>query len=190
MTVRLAAALFIVAPALILLPDVSAQPLGLTGPEEPIALPFGEANWEVGAMRQDPVKLVKISASKVRAQPREGSAEREEVRFVKFLLEFQRDLTVRDTDWTGVRPQPPFVFRFEDENGVTIASESGEYDSTPVGLQGRRVLIRLALKDAPVFHRVEVTDPRLGEPLALFIPELPVTARTKKVFVDPKPQRF
>jgi hypothetical protein len=187
MPTRLAVAILVFACSLLALPSVSAQGEAVARPEEAIPLPFGEANWDLRVMEQDPVKLVKTAATKV-VVPGEKPEQRLEVRFVKFILQFQRDLTIRDSDWTGVRPQPPFLFRFEDENGVTIASETATYDSTLVGSQGARVQLRLTLPDKPVVQRLEVVEPRaFGERITLFIPALPVTLRTKKVVVDFRP---
>ncbi|HKI33845.1 MAG TPA: hypothetical protein VKA46_18475 [Gemmataceae bacterium] len=184
MTLRLVVAILVLASALLAFPAALAQRHVVGGRDEAIDLPFGKDNWDMRELEQDPVKLVKVTAVKVRLS--EGDRD---VRFVKFVLEFQRDLTVRDTEWGGVRPQPPFLFRFQDENGVTLASETGSYDSVFVGLQGRRVQMVLPLPDSPVVRTVEgLSDPgRAGGSLTLVQVDLPVTLRTKKVVVDLKP---
>jgi hypothetical protein len=196
MTPRLAAALLVVVSAALALPVASAQRTVAAGPEAAIELPFGRAAWDLTALYQDPVKLEKISAVKVPIQDeKEKDDEKEkkdvkdkhEARFVKFILQFQRDLTVRDAEWNRVRPQPPYAFRFLDENGVILASESATFDSVLVGLEGRRVQMLLKLPDAPVVQNIDIVDPRFGERLTLLLPGPPVSARTKKVIVDFKP---
>jgi hypothetical protein len=184
MSLRLVAAIVAFASILLILPLALAQRHVIGGRDEAIELPFGRENWDLSLLDQDPVKLVKVSAVKVRLQD-----STHEVRFVKFLLEFQRDLTVRDTDWGGIRPQVPFLFRFEDNNGVTIASENASYDGLFVGLQGRRVQMILPLPDAPTLRTIEgLSDPvSFGARLSLVQVELPVTLRTKKVVADLKP---
>jgi hypothetical protein len=81
---------------------------------------------------------------------------------VHIVLEFERDLTIRDTDWTGVQPKPPFRFDFLDKDGVTLSTQLGTYDGVFVGRRGRRVRV------------------------VLMMPPEVVMARTKKVLVDSK----
>jgi hypothetical protein len=107
---------------------------------------------------EEPVKLVKVTA--VRAPDPET---KKEARFVAIVLEFRRDLTVRDIDWTAPESRPPYWFSFEDAEGVVLRRDMATYDSVLVGLQGRRV--RMVLK----------------------VPEGELAARVKKVIVDPRP---
>jgi hypothetical protein len=165
---RLAVTTLGLASALIALPLVSAQPLiDLT--EKSIELPFGEKNWDLSPMKADPVNLVKVSASQVSVRAEDPVTKERfstEVKSVRFLLEFTRDLTVRDTDWTGVRPEPPFRFEFLDADGVTLRIVPGTYEGTPIGLKGRRVRVVLRM------------------------PEESVMGRTRKVVVAAKPYAF
>jgi hypothetical protein len=133
MTSRLALALLLLAPPVLALCPAAGQPAG-TAADETIDLPFGKDAWDVRALNDDPVRLVK------------ATSDRDE-REVRLILEFRRDLTVRDTDWTVLQPQPPFWFRFQDRDGTTIASLAGTYGSLPVGRKGRNV--RVVLKWPP-----------------------------------------
>jgi hypothetical protein len=146
MSARLAGTTLLFALVLAFRPAASAQPAGAEAPI--IDLPGGKSTWDLRALDADPIKLVKADASP-------------DGKVVRFILEFQRDLTVRDTDWRGPAPRPPFWFRFQDADGTTIHSEIAEYGSELVGLQGRRVRIVLLMP--------------------------PAWARTKKVIVDPRP---
>ncbi len=149
MTSRLAAIVLVVASALVLLPLVSAQPAGRARPDIG-ELPLGKDAWDLRALDADPVELVKATYDPDR-------------RVVRIILQFRRDLTVRDTDWRGVTARPPFWFRFQDADGTTLRSEGAEFGSELVGLEGRRV-------------RLVVPWP------AGVLPAL-----TKKVIVDPRP---
>ncbi len=146
MTSRLVGTILLCSLALDFGSLASAQPAGADSAT--IDLPGGKNTWDLRALDTDPVKLVKADASP-------------DGKVVRFILEFQRDLTVRDTDWRGPTPRPPYWFRFQDADGTTIHSEMAEYASELVGLQGRRVRI------------------------VLIVP--PAWARTKKVIVDPRP---
>jgi hypothetical protein len=162
---RHAIAVVCLASALAALPFVSAQP-GFTAGEKPIDLPFGEKGWDMSAMNAEPVKLVRTSATQisVRAEDPETKAKfSTEVKYVRFLLEFTRDLTVRDIDWTGVQPQPPFRFEFQDADGVTQRIVPATYEGALVGRKGRRVWV------------------------VVKIPEESLERRTKKVVIDLKP---
>ena len=129
MTRRLAAAILIVGSAFVL-PLASAQP-AVDGPEADVAnLPLGKDAWDLRALDADPVKLVKATYDPDR-------------RVVRIVLELRRDLTVRDIDWRGLSIRPPYWFRFQDADGVTMRSESAEFGSELIGLKGRRVRIVL-----------------------------------------------
>jgi hypothetical protein len=148
MAPRLTAGVLVFVSALVLLTLLSPARAGAQQKESDI--PLGRAAWEMKGLDRDPVKLVKVSYDP-------------DTKEVKWLLEFTRDLTVRDTDWAGVNPRPPFWFRFQDADGVTLASASAAYDGQLVGRFGRRV--RVVLK----------------------LPEEEVMRRTKKVAIDPRP---
>jgi hypothetical protein len=150
MTSRLAASVLVVASAFVLLPLVSAQPAGEVAKPDIGQLPLGKDAWDLRALDADPVELVKASYDADR-------------RVVRIILQFRRDLTVRDTDWRGVTVRPPFWFRFQDADGTTLRSEGAEFGSELVGLQGRRV--------------------RLVVPWPTGV----LPALTKKVIVDPRP---
>jgi hypothetical protein len=113
-------------------------------------LPLGRDAWDMRRLEQDPVKLVKVTYYPA-------------TREVKWVLEFTRDLTVRDIDWHSLSKSAPFWFRFQDEDGVTLVSASAAYDGVLVGLRGRRVRVVLKLPDEEVMRR------------------------TKKVMIDPRP---
>jgi hypothetical protein len=165
MTARLPAAGLALAAALVALPIASAQPELEVVKEETVKLPLGLENWDIRQMQLDPVKVVKTDAVKRRLRPLDPEAKPEDFQeqtSAVFILEFVRDLTVRDTDWTGVRPEPPFRFEFEDKDGVTIWSQAPRYEGIPIGRKGRKV-------------RVLVPMPPAG-----------VLARSKKVMVDPR----
>jgi hypothetical protein len=150
MTSRLAVALLLFASAFLVLPVVDARAQPADGAEPEISnLPLGKGAWDLHALDDDPVKLVKASYDKER-------------KVVRFLLEFRRDLTVRDTDWRGVAVRPPFWFRFEDADGVTLLSGEAEFGGQLVGLQGRRVRLILPWPDGPVgaLAKKVVVDPR------------------------------
>ncbi len=147
------------------LPLVFAQP-DVTIGEKPIELPFGEKNWDMSALNADPVKLVKVNANQLSVRAEDPTTKEKfstEVKYVKFLLEFTRDLTVRDIEWTGVQPQPPFRFELHDADGVAIRTLQATYEGSLVGRKGRRVWVVLRM------------------------PEESVQRRTKKVLVDFKP---
>jgi hypothetical protein len=146
MTSRLAAAVLFLGTAFVALPSVAAQP----APVDTSALPVGKDAWDLRPLSGDPVKLVKVAYD-------------EKAKEARFVLEFTRDLTVRDIDWSGVRAQPPFRFQFEDADGVTLSSPLPTYEGVLVGLKGRR--LRIVLK----------------------MPEPYVMDRTRKVVVDFKP---
>jgi hypothetical protein len=128
MTSRLLAAALFVASAFVLLPLVSAQPAGDGAEADVVNLPLGKDAWDLRSLDDDPVKLVKATYDADR-------------RVVRLVLELRRDLTVRDTDWRGLGVRPPFWFRFEDADGVTLRSEIADFGSELVGLKGRRVRI-------------------------------------------------
>jgi hypothetical protein len=140
MTSRLAGTVLVFALALVSLPLARAQP----GAGD---LPGGKNSWDLRALDSDPVKLVKVEAAP-------------DGKVVRFILEFQRDLTVRDTDWHGPSPRPPYWFRFQDADGTTMRSEIAEYGSELVGQQGRRVRIVLTLPPAWARTRKVIVDPR------------------------------
>ena len=150
MNLRLAVALLLFASASFVLPAMGARAWAADGAEPDISnLPLGRGAWDLHALDDDPVKLVKASYDKER-------------KVVRFLLEFRRDLTVRDTDWRGVAVRPPFWFRFEDADGVTLLSGEAEFGGQLVGLQGRRVRLILPWPDGPVgaLAKKVVVDPR------------------------------
>jgi hypothetical protein len=192
MTVRLAAGLLLVC-ACFALPRAAAQPpeAGKEGRylpgylpgarlmqmlrdgeaqiirEESIDVPFGEANWDTRPLNEDPVSLKKVGAvrASVAYVDRDGKTLRvQPLTLVRFVLELQRDLTVRDPDWTGIRPRPPFLVRFQDADGVALLvpaeSERPGYDCTFVGQAKARLR------------------------MVVLIPDPPVAARTKKVMID------
>lgn len=190
MTSRLTAAVLFLAVAFVSPPLASAQPLGVIVKEEAIELPFGKANWDMRRLEEDPVKLVKVSAVKVQVavvDPGSGRLSLREVTLVNFLLEFQRDLTVRDPDWTGPRPQPPFRFQFEDAEGVTLASESAEYGGAVVGAKGRLADLPAPRALGAEYGGVPVGVKGRRVRVVLDLPEARVVARTKKVVIDHKP---
>jgi hypothetical protein len=130
MTSRLAVAALVVASALVFLPAVSAQPAGDGAKPDIGNLPLGKDAWDLRALDGDPVRLVKVTYD-------------EDRRVVRIILEFRRDLTVRDTDWRGLAVRPPYWFRFQDAEGTTLRSEEAQFGSEVVGLQGRRVRLVL-----------------------------------------------
>src|SRR5262245_52519989 len=150
MTSRLAVAVLVVASAFVFLPLAPAQPAGDDARPDIGDLPLGKGAWDLRTLDDDPVRLVKATYDGDR-------------RAVRIILELTRDLTIRDTDWRGVAVRPPFWFRFQDADGVTLRSESAEFGSELVGLKGRRVRIVLPWQ-----------------------PGL-LTALTKKVVVDHRP---
>jgi hypothetical protein len=149
MNSRPAVALLAVASALAFLPFASAQPAGDGAAADAITLPLGKSAWDLRALDDDPVKLVKASYDKER-------------KVVVLVLELRRDLTVRDTDWRGLNARPPFWFRLQDADGVTLRSLPAEFGSEVVGLKGRRVRVFLPWPDAPVASQAKkvVVDPR------------------------------
>ena len=70
---------------------------------------------------------------------------------------------MRDTDYRGFQPVPPFQFDFRDENGVALRLLPATYEGSLVGLEGLRLWVVLKL------------------------PEGRLMQRTAKVVVDPKP---
>jgi hypothetical protein len=170
MTTRLAAAVFVLGSVCVALPLASAQPEFEVVKESVVELPLGKGNWDMRPFDRDPIKLVKFTAVKrqVRIPPLlldpakpEKPAKPIEQTSVEFILEFTRDLTVRDTDWTGVRPEPPFRFDFLDKDGVTLATQTAKYEGIPFARKGRRVRIVLAMPPEGVMGR---TDKVLVEP--------------------------
>ena len=157
---RLAIALFFLAfPVAGLLP-LSAQPPG--GAADGMSdSPFGKCDWDLRQLDLDPVKLVRASYD---VQANE----------LRLVLEFQRDLTLHDTEWRNARGQtvvvdrdcrplvlrdptgivaPPFLFSFEDEDGVALVSERARYGGDLIGLQGRRVRLVLPLPGKDIAAR-------------------------------------
>jgi hypothetical protein len=130
MTSRLLAAVLFLASAFVLLPLVAAQPPRDGAEADAVNLPNGKDAWDLRALDDDPVKLVKATYDP-------------QMRVVRFILEFRRDLTVRDTDWRGLGVSPPFWFRLQDADGVTMRSLTAEFGSELVGLKGRRVRLVL-----------------------------------------------
>lgn len=193
MSVRLAAGLLLVC-ACFALPRVAAQPpeagkegdylpgvlpgdrlmqMLLNGEariirEEPIDVPFGVANWGTRPLNEDPVSLKKVSAvraSVLYVDPRDRKTLRvQPLTLVRFVLELQRDLTVRDPDWTGIRPRPPFLIRFQDAEGVALRVP--------------------ALSERPVYDCTFVGQAKARLRIVVLIPDRPVAARTKKVMID------
>ena len=158
MTARLPAAGLALAAALVALPIASAQPELEVVKEETVKLPLGLENWDIRQMQLDPVKVVKTDAVKRRLRPLDPEAKPEDFQeqtSAVFILEFVRDLTVRDTDWTGVRLDPPYRFDFLDADGVTLASQTARYDGIPIGRKGRRVRVVLALPPEGVMRRAD-----------------------------------
>jgi hypothetical protein len=111
----------------------------------------------------DPVRLVKASYD---PQSQE----------VKVVLEFQRGLLLQDIEWFGGREpsvvtgpkgqalllrdplwagtgRPPYLARFLDEDGVTLAGARPRYDGVLVGLPGQRVRLALSLPGRDVLSR-------------------------------------
>ena len=127
-------------------------------PPVPKPLPFGDWTWDLSKFNHDPVRLVKATYS---------------ARELKLVLEFRRNLSFLDLEWSGpqglrvlvdsygyalqvrVSPpdimtgRPPFLFLFEDEDGATIASVRPRFDSDVIGIQGQRLRIVLSLSDRP-----------------------------------------
>ncbi len=134
MTSRLAAVLLVLAAPFTLLPSVRA--------DDTADLPLGNDAWDLRQMDQDPVKLVKHSYDP-------------DTKEARFIIEFQRDLTVRDIDWTGVRARPPYWFRFENADRVAITSVIPEYDSVLIGQRGRRVQFTLKLPDKKTMDQIK-----------------------------------
>jgi hypothetical protein len=90
-------------------------------------------------------------------------------------MEFQRDLTARDTGCGRglAAPRPPYLFRLQDQDGVTIYDGQPTYgDSVLVGLKGRRVRFALNLSGMRPLKADEPSVPR------------EVLERTKTVLVD------
>ena len=133
MTSRLTAVALLLGLAL---PFVSAQPAEAPAIDTK-TFPFAKGNWDLSALDHDPVKLVMASYDRTFNQ-------------VQLVLEFTRDLTVRDIDWTGVRPEPPFRFNFEDKDGVTLLSLRGIYLGEPVMRKGRRVRVAVQFPIIPL----------------------------------------
>jgi hypothetical protein len=163
MTSRLAAAMLAFGSVCVALPLASAQPDVEVVKESTVELPLGKSKWDMSQLDRDPVKLVKYSATQrqIRIPPPfvdpekpEKPAKPVEQTSVEFILEFTRDLTVRDTDWTGVRPEPPFRFDFLDKDGVTITTQTAKYEGIPLGRKGRRVRIALLLPPERVMSRI------------------------------------
>jgi hypothetical protein len=147
------ALLFLVFPTIALLP-VSAQPPCGVVPPGVSDLPFG--SWDLRQLNGDPVFVVKATHD-----PKANE--------VKLLLEFQRSLTFKDIEWPGSGGQkvvvdrdgnpillrnaqwlglgsaPPFLVRFEDEDGVTLVSQSPRFEGDVVGIEGRRLRLIVAL---------------------------------------------
>src|SRR5437868_2243773 len=122
MTLRLAAAVLL-GSAFVTLPFASAETAPPPTTVDTSKLPRGKDAWDIRRMDEEPVKLVKVTYDR-------------DANEARFVLEFTRDLYVRDTDWGGVRPEPPFRFDFEDEDGVTLVSLAARYDGVPIGLKG------------------------------------------------------
>jgi hypothetical protein len=171
MTLRLAAAVFVVGSVCVALPLASAQPEGEVIKETDVELPKGQRNWDMRQLDHDPVKLVRYSAVKrlIRIPPVVVDPEKPEKpgkpieqTTVDFILEFTRDLTVRDTDWTGVRPEPPFRFDLLDKDGVTLTSLTAKYEGIPFGRKGRRVRVALTLPPEGMMSRIErvIVEPK------------------------------
>jgi hypothetical protein len=168
MTSRLAAAVLVLGSACAALPLANAQPDVEVVKETTIDLPLKRDNWDLRQLDRDPVKLEKYTAIKRSIRlpsllPNPEKPERPiEQTSVDFILEFVRDLTVRDTDWTGVRPEPPYRFDFLDADGVTLASQTARYEGIPIGRKGRRVRVVLTLPPEGVMSRAKkvVVEPR------------------------------
>ena len=166
MTSRLAVVVFVLGAACAALPPASAQPEGEVVKETKVELPLGKEHWDLRQLDREPIRLVSATALKREMRlpgmlptpenpEKPGKPERTvEQTVVEFVLEFERDLTVRDTDWTGVRPEPPFRFDFLDKDGVTLLSESARYEGIPVGRKGRRVRVVLTLPPKRLMDRV------------------------------------
>jgi hypothetical protein len=146
MAPRLTVGVLVLASAVVPL-ALSPSPAGAG--QEQTRLPLGKEAWDVRALNRDPVKLVKETYDP-------------KAREVQWVVEFTRDLTVRDIDWVGLNSRPPFWVRFQDEDGVTQLSTTPAYDGTLVGLFGRRVRLVLRLPDKEVMDRTKkvVIDPR------------------------------
>jgi hypothetical protein len=189
MTSRLAVAVLIAGSACVALPAALAQPDVEVVKESTIELPLGTKNWDMRQLDREPVRMVSYTAVKRQVKvpsplpPSERSDKPEkpekpekpgkpeelnkpaatiEQTVVAFVLEFERDLTIRDTDWTGVRPEPPYRFDFLDKDGVTLASELARYEGIPVGRKGRRVRVVLTLPAERLMSRVArvVVEPK------------------------------
>jgi len=170
MTSRLSATILLLAFAFVGLPLVSAQPKGEAAPAIDTSIfPYAKGNWDLKALDGDPVKLVSINYV---ARPRLRQAE--------FVLEFTRDLTVRDTDWSGVRPEPPFRFDFEDKDGVTVLSLRPTYAGVPIMLKGRRVRVVVSFPPLPPPDQLDTLSETDRERLFFL-------SQAKKVVVDLKP---
>jgi hypothetical protein len=90
-------------------------------------------------------------------------------------VEFQRYLSARDTGWGRElsEARPPYLFRLQDQDGVTIYDGQPTYgDSVLVGLKGRRVRFALNLSGVQPLKANEPWVPR------------EVLERTKTVLVD------
>jgi hypothetical protein len=127
-------------------------------PPVPKPLPFGDWTWDLSKFNHDPVRLVKATYS---------------ARELRVVLEFQRNLSFLDEEWTGPRSlrvlvdsygnalqvrvsppdimteRPPYLFLFEDEDGATIAAVRPRFDSEVIGIQGQRLRLVLTLSDRP-----------------------------------------
>jgi hypothetical protein len=168
MTSRLAAAVLVLGSACAVLPLASAQPDTEVVKETTIDLPLKRDNWDLRQLDRDPVRLEKYTAIKRTIRlpsllPNPEKPDRPlEQTSVDFILEFVRDLTVRDTEWTGVRLEPPYRFDFLDADGVTLASQTARYEGIPIGRKGRRVRVVLSLPPEGVMSRVKkvVAEPR------------------------------
>jgi hypothetical protein len=149
---RLAIAVFSLAIIITGLAPVGAQPPDLK------PLPFSTWAWDLDKLNCDPVRVVKATYT---------------ARELKVVLEFQRNLSFLDEEWTGPRSlrvlvdsygnalqvrvsppdimteRPPFLFLFEDEDGATIVSVRPRFDSEVIGIQGQRLRIVLTLADRP-----------------------------------------
>jgi hypothetical protein len=172
MIARLSAAGLALAAALVILPIASAQLEEDVVQQDTVKLPLGLENWDIRQMEQDPVKVIRIQGVKrrIRLPPPETKPEGkpepretfQEQTSAEIILEFVRDLTVRDTDWTGVRPEPPFRFQFEDKDGVTLWTQPARYEGIVLGRKGRRVRVIVPMPPKPILDRTKkiVVDPR------------------------------
>jgi hypothetical protein len=164
MILRLTAAALFLASALVVVPPPGlAQPPEAAAPDTSM-LPFTK-DWDLKTFNTDPVKLIKVNY-----------IDREKLRQAEFVLEFTRDLTVRDIDWSGVRPEPPYRFDFQDKDGVTVVSLRPIYGGEPITGKGRRIRVVVQFPVGKLETLSELDKQRLF-----------YLAQTKKVVVDLKP---